>query len=104
MLASRDPLLWISLAMLTQAAILCRKAELAIEQQQLQAVLDAGIQSGMDPLDQPDIPQDIKVCLIDCSLITNTHEALHLDDQPVEQRVLLSLSEGQVGTVDLCRL
>lgn len=43
-----------------QAAIVARKQELALEQQQLQAALDAGAASGIDPLDQPDIPPDIK--------------------------------------------
>jgi hypothetical protein len=44
-----------------QAAIAARKQELAMEQQQLQAALDAGVASGIDPLDQPNIQPDIKV-------------------------------------------
>jgi hypothetical protein len=46
--------------MLVQAAIVARKEELAVEQQLLQAAVDAGVTSGIDPLDQPDIPADIK--------------------------------------------
>lgn len=46
--------------MLVQAAIVARKEELAVEQQLLQAAVDAGVASGIDPLDQPDIPADIK--------------------------------------------
>jgi hypothetical protein len=38
-----------------------RKQELALEQQQLQAALDVGAASGIDPLDQPSIQPDIKV-------------------------------------------
>lgn len=40
---------------------MARKQELALEQQQLQAALDAGAASGIDPLDQPSIQPDIKV-------------------------------------------
>lgn len=43
-----------------QAAIVARKQELVVEQQLLQAAVDAGVASGIDPLDQPDIPADIK--------------------------------------------
>jgi hypothetical protein len=42
-----------------QAAIVARKQELVVEQQQLQAALDAGAASGIDPLDS-DIQPDIK--------------------------------------------
>jgi hypothetical protein len=42
-----------------QTAIIARKQELAVEQQQLQAALDAGAASGIDPLDS-DIQPDIK--------------------------------------------
>ncbi len=49
-----------AIAMLVQAAIVARKQELAVEQQLLQAAVDAGVASGIDPLDQPDIPADIK--------------------------------------------
>lgn len=77
--------------MLTQAAIMCRKAELAVEQQQLQAVLDAGIHSGMDPLDQPDIPQDIKVRLNFPVQSSSRTKLCIYNDQPVWQWVLLCL-------------
>lgn len=46
---------------LMQVAITARKQELTVEQQQLQAALDAGVASGIDPLDQPNIQPDIKV-------------------------------------------
>lgn len=53
----------------TQAAIVLRKQELAVEQVQLQAALDAGVVSGIDPLDDPDIQPDIKVGSCSCLVV-----------------------------------